>query len=87
MQWTGKCGPYTGQEKKSTQEKLPLRGPECRLRDFNAAARKMSKEPNGTLPKKLKQDDNVSLNREYESREVIEKNKVKMLEMKVIITK
>lgn len=87
MQQTGKCGPYTGQEKKSRQEKLPLRHPECRLRDFNAAARKMSKEPNGTLPKKLKQDDNVSLNREHESREVIEKNTVKILEMKVIITK
>lgn len=64
-----------------------MRGPECRLRDFSAAARKMFKEPNGTPPKKLKQDDNVSLNRDYESREVIEKNKVKMLEMKVIITK
>lgn len=83
----GKCGPYTGQEKKSRQEKLPLRGPECRLRDFNAAAVKMFKAPNGTLPKKLKQDDNVSLNSEYDSREIIVKNKVKMLVMKMIVTK
>lgn len=46
----------------------------------------MLKEPNGTPPKKRKQEDNVSLNRDYESREVTEKNKVKMLEMKVVIT-
>ena len=78
---------HTQGKRRKAGKRSCLWGPECRLRDFSAAAIKMFKAPSGTLPKKLKQDDNVSLNREYDSREIIVKNKVKMLAMKMVITK
>lgn len=57
------------------QEKLPLRAQSVDLETSVQLQERCSKNQMEPHLRNSRQDDNVSLNRDYESREVIEKNK------------